>query len=260
MLFLLRKKFRIANSHASNGRMRDRHRQSTLGSRVYQDVRRRILSGALPPGQPMSRRRIAIEMRTSLLPAAHALQRLEFEGLLESRPRAGTRVRIPSREDMLDQFVVREALEVQAATRAALLAAPLELEHLATLARQLDEACGKLDPRQYSALHRDFHRQVAAYSQCDPLCEAVDRCHAFATLWLSRVACPAGNQIGHQRLVEAIASRDPGQAADAVTQHLAFGAARVLEALAIPTESGAPAKPFRRRRRGPAWRPDTQEK
>jgi DNA-binding GntR family transcriptional regulator len=240
--------------------MRDTHRQSTLGSRVYQNVRRQILSGALQPGQPMSRRRIAIEMRTSLLPAAHALQRLKFEGLLESRPRAGTRVRIPSREDMLGQFVVREALEVQAATRAALLATPLELEHLASLARELDEAGGKLDPRHYSALHRDFHRQVAAYSQCDPLCDAVDQCHAFATLWLSRVACPAGNQIGHQRLVEAITSRDPVRAADAVTQHLAFGAARVLEALDIPTKSGARTKSFRRRQRRPAHRPDTPEK
>ena len=46
---------------------------------------------------------------------AMALLGLESEGLLESRPRAGTRVRIPSPEDVRGHYVVREALEVQAA-------------------------------------------------------------------------------------------------------------------------------------------------
>jgi DNA-binding GntR family transcriptional regulator len=195
-------------------------------------------------------------MRTSLLPAAHALQRLEFEGLLESRPRAGTRVRIPSRQDVVDHFVVREALEVQAAIRAALLASPVELEHLALLARELDETGGQLDASHYSALHRKFHRQVAAYSQCGPLCEAVDQCHAFATLWLSRVAPPpSADQTEHQRLVEAISSRDTTTAANAVTQHLALGAARVLEALDQSAKAGTrPETPFRARgrRRSPS--------
>ena len=35
----------------------------------------------------------------SFLPVSEALLRLEFEGMLESRPRAGTRVRIPTREE-----------------------------------------------------------------------------------------------------------------------------------------------------------------
>ena len=51
----------------------------------------------------------------SFLPVSEALLRLEIEGLLESRPRAGTRVRIPSPEDVQGHYVVREALEVQAA-------------------------------------------------------------------------------------------------------------------------------------------------
>ena len=107
---------------------------TTLSSRVYESVRRGILSGELQPGQPMSRRRIATELRTSPLPVASAFQRLEFEGLLESRPRAGTRVREVSLKDVRDHFVVWEALETQVAMRVALLASALELKHLGTLA------------------------------------------------------------------------------------------------------------------------------
>ena len=73
---------------------------STLASKVYESVRQGILSGDLQPGQPMSRRRIATELRTSPLPVASAFQRLEIEGLLESRPRAGTRVRALSLDEI----------------------------------------------------------------------------------------------------------------------------------------------------------------
>ena len=112
--------------------------QATLAAQIYERIRRGILNGELQPGQPMSRRRIATELRTSPLPVASAFQRLEIEGLLESRPRAGTRVRALSLDEIRGHFVVREALETQAATRVALLATPLELTHLDTLARELD--------------------------------------------------------------------------------------------------------------------------
>jgi DNA-binding GntR family transcriptional regulator len=221
----------------------------TLALKVYTGVRQRILTGALRPGQPMSRRWIATEMRTSLLPASHALQRLELEGLLESKPRRGTRVRTPTLDDILDHFVVREALEKQVAMRAAHLASPHELTHLASLACEVDEMSAQVDAKRYTDLHRTFHQQVAACCHCDPLYEAVDQCHAFATLWLSQLPRPSAPNSSHQELVAAIASGDPITAADAVTQHLALGMARAMEALPPATaQTGSPA-PFRRRRR-----------
>ena len=263
VLFLLRKKFRTANdrgvgatavseARTRNTRMRDSHRAATLGLRVYQNVRRQILSGALQPGQPMSRRRVASEMSTSLLPAAQALQRLEFEGLLESRPRAGTRVRTPSREDVAGHFVVREALEIQAATRTALMASPVEIEHLETLARELDERGPHLDVKQYAALHRKFHRQIADYSQCGPLRDAVDQCHAFAALWLSHLPRPSAGDATHQELVQAIASKDTVKAAEAVALHLSAGRDRAMEALAAFPKGSRSRPAFRRRRRRPS--------
>src|SRR5678816_3387832 len=73
---------------------------ASLAAEAYEFVKQRILRGELPMGQVISRRKIAAELGMSFLPVSEALLRLEFEGLLESRPRAGTRVRIPSREDV----------------------------------------------------------------------------------------------------------------------------------------------------------------
>jgi DNA-binding GntR family transcriptional regulator len=209
---------------------------TTLASKVYERVRRGIVSGELQPGQPMSRRRIATELRTSPLPVASAFQRLEFEGLLESRPRAGTRVRAVSLNDVRDHFVVWEALETQVAMRVALMATALELKQLGTLAEELDNS--QLAARQYSLLHSAFHRQVAEYSRCPALYDAVDRCHAFAMLWLSQVAQPRGLNTRHQQLVAAIASRDPMKAAHEASQHLSFGIARAIEALSSDSHDG----------------------
>jgi DNA-binding GntR family transcriptional regulator len=70
---------------------------SDLAGEAYVIIRERILRGEVAIGQVISRRKIAAELGMSFLPVSEAFLRLEFEGLLESRPRAGTRVRIPSR-------------------------------------------------------------------------------------------------------------------------------------------------------------------
>src|SRR5437870_7550663 len=95
--------------------MRETAAPASLAVEAYEFVKQRILRGELSMGHVISRRKVAAELGMSFLPVSEALLRLEFEGLLESRPRAGTRVRIPSREDVRGHYTVREALEVHAA-------------------------------------------------------------------------------------------------------------------------------------------------
>src|SRR6266404_7934739 len=103
---------------------------ASLAAEAYEFVKHRILRGFLPMGQVISRRTLASELGMSFLPVSEALLRLEVEGLLESRPRAGTRVRIPSREDVIGHFTVREALEAQAAMLFAVSATAAERRDL----------------------------------------------------------------------------------------------------------------------------------
>src|SRR6266480_2171284 len=111
---------------------------ASLAAEAYEFVKQRILRGDLPMGQVISRRKIAAELGMSFLPVSEALLRLEFEGLLESRPRAGTRVRIPSREDVRGQYIIREALETQAARLFAMVATPEDRTDIQRLAIQVD--------------------------------------------------------------------------------------------------------------------------
>src|ERR1700712_5638539 len=120
-----------------------------LAGEAYVTVRERILKGELAIGQVISRRKVAAELGMSFLPVSEALLRLEHEGLLESRPRAGTRVRVPTRPDVQGHYVVREALEVQAAMLFAIHASRDERSELIKLAIRVDALSMQTDANRF---------------------------------------------------------------------------------------------------------------
>src|SRR6266540_4013215 len=83
---------------------RRRPRSTTLADAAYFVVREDILRGQRRPGMPVSRRRLARELGMSVVPVTDALKRLEEDGLLETRARAGTRVRVPSETDVRELY------------------------------------------------------------------------------------------------------------------------------------------------------------
>src|SRR5215212_106562 len=145
--------------------MKDSAEYSSLAAEAYNVVRQRIVRGDIALGQVISRRKLAAELSMSFLPVSEALLRLEFEGLLESRPRAGTRVRIPSPEDVKGQYVVREALEVQAAMRFAQLATDHERTDLRHLAERVDALAKQPNRQLYVPEHQKLHARIAQCSR-----------------------------------------------------------------------------------------------
>src|SRR5687767_11442812 len=71
-----------------------------LAERAYILIRQRILSGQLPFGATISPRELSAELGMSTLPISEALQRLRNEALIETVPRVGTRVRMPTPQDI----------------------------------------------------------------------------------------------------------------------------------------------------------------
>jgi DNA-binding GntR family transcriptional regulator len=206
----------------------------TLAAEAYNVVRQRLLHGELTLGQSISRRKLAAELGMSFLPVSEALLRLEAEGLLESRPRAGTRVRIPTREDVRGHFIVREALEVQAAMLFTRTATVSERRELKKLAARVDALA--VQPERtlfYAALHHKLHRRIAQCTRCAALSHAIEQTHVLASIWLGllRQPSPTDPTTRHQDLVDALSTGTPEEAADAMRQHIAVGMERTLEVL-----------------------------
>jgi len=195
-----------------------------LAGEAYATVRERILRGELAIGQVISRRKVAAELGMSFLPVSEALLRLEHEGLLESRPRAGTRVRVPTRTDVQGHYVVREALESQAAMLFAAQATRDERSELMKLAVRVDALSVQSDGNRfiYLSLHEKLHRRIAECSRCPALSDAIGRTSALASTWLCATRPPApGNPLSHhENLMKVLAADDPAAAAEAMRQHI----------------------------------------
>ena len=195
---------------------------SSLSREAYTFVRQHILHGHLKLGQIISRRKLARELGMSFLPVSEALLRLELEGLLESRPRAGTRVRIPTEQDVLGHYAVREALEVQAAHLFVENGTKEKKTSLLELARQVDamSADAASDRTDYLTLHESLHRQIAECAHIQALSQAIDQAQALASTWLC-VGGPSDHPTGrHLLLVEILSQGNAGAAEQAMREHV----------------------------------------
>jgi GntR family transcriptional regulator, rspAB operon transcriptional repressor len=220
----------------------------SLSRRAYQQIRDKILSGDLSIGDVLSRRRLAEQFNMSFLPITEALKCLETEGLVESRPRIGTRVRVPNEQDIRDSNVIREALESQAARLCAENVTEQEKQQLRTSAKHLDELqkmC-MLEPADSRFLfsvhtyHMQFHMRIAELSRCPGLCRAIDKEQVLIFNWLYDIAADRRTQpVGfHSTLAKALCSGDPLAADTAMRAHVRYGLDQVLGRLANCEKEG----------------------
>jgi DNA-binding GntR family transcriptional regulator len=86
----------------------------TLWQRVYDHLRAEILSGRLEPGAELAEVALSEQLGVSRGPLREAIGRLASEGLVTVRPRRGAVVRSLSKEEFVELYQVREALEMLA--------------------------------------------------------------------------------------------------------------------------------------------------
>lgn len=226
----------ISKSVKSTRNTRLRSAMGSLTAQAYERIRSAILRGELPLGAPISGRQLAGQLNMSLLPVAHALKQLENDGLVESRPRSGTMVRMPTRQDIRGHYVVREALETQAARLFAEKATTAERGEVQAMAAELDalNADPKRDPQAASEAHLALHRRIAECAGCPELLRAIEKSHILVLNWLYNSAADfhQSPKRWHRVLAAALAGGDPAAADRKMREHVRFGMEAVLRRLA----------------------------
>ena len=225
----------LNESDISIMRVKKRGASLSLSHQAYDLIRTGILKGQFPMGAPLSRRQLASQLGTSFLPVSEALQRLESEGMVESRPRVGTRVRVPTSQDIRGHYVIREALESQSARLFAEKASSQEREELRRMAERLDRlyADPSGDLFETFSFHERLHRRIAECTGCPALSEAIERNHILIFNWLYNSASQFNKLPSrwHQSLIEVLAKGDPGRADQKMREHVTYGMEEVLRRL-----------------------------
>lgn len=208
----------------------------SLSEKAYMIVRERILRNELASGSLLSRRKLAKELGMSLLPVSEALQRLESDGLVESKPRVGTRVRVLTAQDVRERYLVREALECQSARLFAEKASPRERRELACMAEHMDvlfnrSAAGDNDPELLyvaNSYHFHLHLRIAECTGCNALRETIEKNHRLIFNWLLRVGPRTLPPRFHRELIKSISGSDTEVAEKAMREHIGYGLEEVL--------------------------------
>lgn len=113
--------------------------------RVYEDIRRGILTGRLRPGERITEEWLAERFRASRTPVRAAVLKLAGDGFVEMTPRSGAMVKQRSAQEIVDIYNVRALLESAAAGLAA-------------------RHCSVLDLTEISALQDEMEHVLAAHS------------------------------------------------------------------------------------------------
>ncbi|BEL04653.1 GntR family transcriptional regulator [Actinoplanes sichuanensis] len=206
----------------------------TLGDDVYETLRSAVLEHILEPGDRVNIDALARELDVSPTPVREALARLESEGLVRKRPRAGYTVSpLLTVAEFHDMFDMRLLLECAAARWAAERATDAERESLVAEAARTIEGGEEGDwHAAFTALDARLHDLVARYAANPLLRESINRLHSH--LHLHRRYFPYG-QIAitndeHRDLAAAIHAADPDRAEAAMRLHLTRARERHLVA------------------------------
>ena len=202
---------------------------TALNSKVYDEIRERILNRDLLPGETVDRRQIAEELGTSLAPVQQAISKLAAEGLLEIQPRRGTRVRVIQHEDVRGHLILREALECQAARLYCGEPVRNRRDELMPLAEQLDNEGSDLPEHWKTEV--EFHRMLVELTDCSVLLDEYDRVIQLGLFYAVNMLIPRGQRehFSHVELINDLESSDPDEAESLVRAHVRSGKGRLVK-------------------------------
>jgi len=150
-------------------------KSDTLRTRIAQQIRDAILSGALKEGSKLVERNLAGELGASLTAVREGLIELEWEGFIVKKKMSGTHVVRLSLTDVEKIFRVREVLESMAFAEAAVNATDSAIDGLERGYTEMIDAARNKDARLYNQKDMRWHQAVWQTSNNDFMVAALRR-------------------------------------------------------------------------------------
>jgi len=128
-----------------------------LHASIYEELRRRLITGKIVPGVGLSTRGLAAEMGVSQMPVRDALSRLAAEGAVEIRSKRKIIVPPMTPERFDDLLHCRMLLEPDAAANALVHLTPADIRRLKEIDAGMDAALASGDVLAYMEGNFAFH-------------------------------------------------------------------------------------------------------
>lgn len=191
---------------------------------MYDALKKDILSGSLAPGAILREEDLARRHQVSRTPVREALNRLEAEGLAARHAGSGLLVSELGTDEIIDLYVLREALEGLAARLAASRRTEIDLARLQVLHGLAQQAVRDGDHVRASRVNAEFHFVMWRIAGNRPLLKAINGVHEsvqrFPQNTLSYPGRLEESVNEHGQLLEAIRDRDHEKAEQIAVEHV----------------------------------------
>lgn len=192
------------------------------GEGAYARLLEAIRSGELAPGTRLTETDIAQWLNISRTPVREAIRRLEADGLVNHLPRAGALVRQLSCSEIMELYEVRVVLEGTAARLAARSASELEIEELAAVNTEMEQAEG--DGARLFEQNRQFHAALIDAARNRYLMKSLNAVQTTLLILGPSTLAESGRAreavVEHQAVIEALRRRDGAAAETLMRQHM----------------------------------------
>lgn len=195
-----------------------------VSERVYEVVRTAIIRGVLPAGTVLAESELGRSLGISRTPVRSALQSLLAEDLVEIGARRQVIVRGVTHEQAREVLLLREALERVAVTEACAAMTIDEIDALRLILIRQRRAAAAGAVEDFVDLDDRFHLGIAEGARLPLVERFLSQIRAIIRVMGLRAIASAGrvDQVleEHERIVEALESRDVEAALAAIEVHL----------------------------------------
>lgn len=208
----------------------------SLANRAYENLRDRLLTLEIQPGDLLNDEKLARELGMGRTPVREALKRLELDRLVVTHTRRGTFATRVELTDLAYLSEIRSELEPLAAARAARVATESSRLEL-TAALEALESFDVAGATVVEMLHMDarVHRGIYRAAANPYLEDILIRCDNLATrIWclvLERLPDLTGHVQEHLTLLRAVLDGDPSRARELALRHVSGFEEAVRETL-----------------------------
>ncbi len=198
--------------------------REVLAERVKDRILTWILEGELAPGSRIVETRVARQLGMSQGPVREALRGLATLGFVEMEPYRGSRVRKPSREELVEAMEVRAVLEAMAGSLVASRPNKELVKSLELLLAEMLEAADQGDAHDYAVKNTRFHALIVEASGNRTLGRVWSMLEPFSRTFVT--ASSPGIDLHwlaerHRPLIDTIRDHDDDRAAEAMRIHAA---------------------------------------
>jgi DNA-binding GntR family transcriptional regulator len=193
-------------------------------------LREAIICGELAPGTRLMLDELSQRYNVSMTPIREAFSLLESEGLIAQSPHKGAVVTGLDREELLELYAIRAAMEELATLHGVPQLTDDNLAEMARLAQTLEQFKGSQDG--FLDIDKQFHRVVYRAAGSRRWMETIEllwqRSRRYMLASTSASGAIASLHADHRAILIACRARDAARAAEAIRMHLKRSEERLL--------------------------------